>query len=76
MCERAIETKFQSFLITPQGFVPMDAWKQKPEHIVSLGDVVVVGTRKGSILFIFDAQSAHLLRKFDIMPVARLLSKS
>lgn len=62
-------------LNSSQGSIPMDAWRQKPEHIVSLGEVVAVATRKGSTVFFFDAQSAHLLRKFDIVPLTRLLSK-
>ena len=39
-----------------------------------MGDVVVVAT-KGSSLFVFDAKSAHLVRKFDIFPSSQLLGK-
>ena len=50
----------------------MDSWRKRPEHMLAVGDCVVVAT-KGSALFVFDAKSARLLRKFDVAPMTKLL---
>lgn len=57
-----------------QGSFIMDSWQRRPERIVCLGDTVVVGT-KSSALYVYDAASARLLRKFDVSPMARNLSE-
>ena len=50
----------------------MDSWRKRPEQMLAVGDCVVVAT-KGSALFVFDANSARLLRKFDVAPMTKLL---
>ena len=41
---------------------------------MSVGDVVVV-TSKGSVFYVFDPDSAHELRRFDICAITRQLGK-
>ena len=55
-----------------QGSRFLNTWKYPPDHILPLGDVVAVST-KGSTLFIFDAESANILRKFDVYPITKQL---
>ena len=57
-----------------QGSIFLDKWRKRPDQILSVGDVVVVAT-KGSSLFVFDAKSAQLVRKFDVFPSSQLLGK-
>lgn len=60
---------------TREGSIFMDSWRKRPEQMLAVGDCVVVAT-KGSALFVFDANSARLLRKFDVAPMTKLLEQS
>lgn len=45
-----------------------------PEAILKVGNVVVVSSR-GSTFYVFDPDSAHELRRFNITTVARELGE-
>ena len=55
-----------------QGSRFLNSWHYPPDQILPLGDVVAVST-KSSCLFIFDAESASILRKFDVYPMTKQL---
>ena len=55
-----------------QGSVFLDGCRKNPDKILPVGGVVLVAT-EGSALFVYDAKSARLLRKFDVYPVTQLL---
>ena len=50
----------------------VDSSRKRPEKIIPIGGLVVVAA-KGSALYIFDAKSTRLVRKFDVTPIIRLL---
>ena len=52
----------------------MDTWHHRPEQILPIGDLVIVAT-KGPALYIFDAKTATLQRKFDVTPITSMLGK-
>lgn len=52
----------------------LDNYRRRPEKLLPLEDVVVVLT-KGSVFYVFDSQSAHILQKFDVSPITQYLGK-
>lgn len=66
--------RFISLCLSSQGSIFLDGHKRSPELILPVGEVVVVSTN-GSMFYVFDAQSALELRRFDVTSITKPLGE-